>query len=370
MASAARHEPTLVFDTFDVDLVIKVLKQTFFSPFFLFLIPAFFYFQGFSIYHPAVFFSGLYYLAVSAFWLFKFISRIYRNNGSIFFAPPPLDWGEQIVVVTGGSSGIGELLANTLAVRNVTVVVLDVKPIQTENYNITYYPCDVSKWEEVEAVSKKIAEEIGHPTVLINNAGVVQGKLILDLQPEEVKETFDVNVLAHYWTLKAFLPDMIKNKAGHIFTIGSVMGLVGSAQMSDYCASKAAIVALNESLRYELDNRYKTPDIRTTLVLPGHVQTQLFASASLPTSWFYRFFAPSLPPYAVAKAVIKALDERDSSTVRLPFYVNIVPFVPLLPSYLRDFVQYLSHADFVMSTFVKSPRSSSASSATPNEKAT
>lgn len=81
-----------------------------------------------------------------------------------------------------GSSGIGELIANTLAVRNVTVVVLDVKPIVTENCtssqtpnnrinelisfcfyftdNIVYYKCDVSKWEEVEAVSKTIVEEV------------------------------------------------------------------------------------------------------------------------------------------------------------------------------------------------------------------
>ncbi|KAG2038744.1 hypothetical protein BDR03DRAFT_1009495 [Suillus americanus] len=68
-----------------------------------------------------------------------------------------------------------EQLANTLAVRNVTVVVLDIKPIVTENYNIAYYQCDVSKWEEVEAASKKVIEEIGQPTMLVNNAGVVQG---------------------------------------------------------------------------------------------------------------------------------------------------------------------------------------------------
>jgi hypothetical protein len=89
--------------------------------------------------------------------LFKWCSRLYRNQGSLFFAPAPLDWGEQIIVVTGGeftwtafgsdwlirdsrpalgSSGVGELVANTLAVRNVTVVVLDIKPIITENCEI------------------------------------------------------------------------------------------------------------------------------------------------------------------------------------------------------------------------------------------
>ena len=103
---------------------------------------------------------------------------MYRNQGSLFYRPPPLDWSDQIVVVTGGASGVGELLANTLAVRNISVVVLDVKPIVTENSaflsnvflvailtyphpgNISYYKCDVSKWEEIKAVSEKIVNEV------------------------------------------------------------------------------------------------------------------------------------------------------------------------------------------------------------------
>ncbi len=83
-------------------------------------------------------------------------------------------------MISKGASGIGELLANTLAVRNVTVVVLDIKPIVTENSayhlltllaslmplplaNITYYQCDATKWEEVEAVAKKVIEEVSRP---------------------------------------------------------------------------------------------------------------------------------------------------------------------------------------------------------------
>jgi NAD(P)-dependent dehydrogenase (short-subunit alcohol dehydrogenase family) len=152
--------------------------------------------------------------------------------------------------------------------------------------------------------------QVGHPTIIVNNAGVVQGKLILDLTPEDVKQyaprffillswalkrsrnrTFAVNTLAHFWTLKAFLPAMIQANSGHIVsvyshcsdkihrtvckvTVASVLGVLGCAQMSewtisflvktpfntssfvaDYCASKAALVSLNQSLRYELDKR-------------------------------------------------------------------------------------------------------------------
>jgi len=351
--AAADTEVTNVLDNVDIDMVMKVLTQTAFSPFFTFFVPIFYIFQGYSYTSNVVLAPSAYCAAISAFWALKWFSRLYRNQASLFFAPPRLDWAEEIVVITGGSSGIGELLANTLAVRNVTVVVLDVKPIVTENYNIAYYKCDVSKWEEVEAISKQIVEELGHPTMLINNAGVVQGKLLLDLKPEDIQQTFGVNTIAQYYTLKAFLPDMIENKKGHIITMSSVLGLVGSAQMTDYCASKAALVSLHESLRYELDHRYNAPQVRTTLVLPGHTLTPLFSTTRLPENPVYKFFVPSLPPVTIVKAIITALDSQHSQILHLPFYANFAPYLPLLPSYLRDLGQWLAGADYAMEGFQK-----------------
>jgi len=222
-----------IWDSLDIDLFVKVFSHTAFSPFFVMLIPTFYIFQGAKITDNIVIFSALYWVFVASFWAIKWISRLYSNQGNLFYAPRPLEWSEQVVVITGGASGVGELLANTLAVKSVSVVVLDVKPIQTQNYNIAYYKCDVSKWEEVEAVSKKVIEEIGQPTIIINNAGVVQGKLILDLSPEDIQQTFGVNTLAHFWILKAFLPGMIAKKRGHIVTMSSVMGVHGVAQMTD-----------------------------------------------------------------------------------------------------------------------------------------
>lgn len=353
MQILAPADTSPIFDALDVDLVVKVLSQTLFSPFFVFLIPCFYFFQGAKFTDSVFILSAAYYVFVAFFWFGRWYSLLYRNQGSLLYGPGNFNWGDQIVVVTGGSSGIGELLANTLAVKSVSVVVLDVNPIASDNYNITYYKCDVSKWEEVEAVSKKVIEEIGHPTILINNAGVVQGKLIVDLSPEDIKQTFGVNTLAHFWTLKAFLPNMIENKKGHIITMSSVMGLVGAAQMTDYNASKAALVSLNESLRYELDHRYKTPNIRTTLVVPGHTLTPMFSKVTLPRSALYRFFVPSLGPVDIVKSIITALDSRYSKTIYLPFYVHFAPFLVLLPSFGRDFCQWLAGANYAMQGFEK-----------------
>jgi len=251
-----------------------------------------------------------------------------------------------------GASGIGELLASTLAIRNVTVVVLDINSIVSENSNINYYKCDVSKWEEVEAVSEKIIEDVGHPTILVNNAGVVQGKLLVDLTLEDIKQTFDVNVLAHFWILKAFLPRILEQKIGHIVTVSSVTAFSGMVRMADYCASKSALIGLHESLRYELDKVYCAPQIRTTLVTTGFIQTPLFsrstyASKEAPSplpSWLFRFLAPPLASHEVVKAIIAALDMNESTDIKLPFYVHIAGMSRAYPAWVRDILQWVSNS--------------------------
>jgi len=363
----------MYFDTFDIEILVKVFKNTVLSPVFAVFVPMTYFSRG-ATFDSSIFVSStIYLLLVCLLWIFNWSSKTWRNLGG---PGGRLDWGEQIVLITGGASGIGSLLANTLAVRNVVVVVLDVKPIVTENYNITYYECDVSKWSEVERVAKIVQEEIGHPTVIINNAGVVQGKLLVDLTEEDVKQTMNVNVLSHFWTLKAFLPAMIKAKVGHVITMSSVMGLVGAAQMTDYCASKAALVSLNESLRYELDKRYNTPHIRTSLILPGYVHTPMFSRAPalpydfikaeaganaatnvkpappLSAGWF-NFLAPSVPPYVVVKEIITAMDVQESREITLPFFAGFVRLVTLLPTWGRDFFQWMSGADYAMKGFTK-----------------
>jgi len=342
----------LIFDTLDLDLLVKVLSRTVFSPFFTFFIPLLYKAQGANWDDTIVLQSGAWCAFTVVFWLIRFSSQIWRNGGSFLLSPPRFDWGEQIVLITGGASGVGALLANTLAVRNVSVVVLDVKPLITENYNIYSYICDVSNWADLLAARKKIAEEVGNPTVIINNAGVVQGKLLLDLTSEDLQQTFGVNVIAQFLVLKAFLPDMIKQNAGHVITMGSVLGEVGVSQLSDYCASKAALISLNESLRYELDKRYKTPNVRTTLVLPGQIATSMFAGVSFAHSWM-KLVTPVLPAHAVAKAIIAAMDSQFSTTIRLPFYVHLTPWLRLTPSYIRDWFQWVSGADEGMKGFVK-----------------
>lgn len=352
-------EPSLVFDTLDLDLVLKVLNNTAFSPFFCAFIPVMYLAQGMGWEAPVVIPSTIWLAFVTIIWLVQVSSTKWRNG----VRSERVSWEDQIVLITGGASGVGELLANTLAVRNITVIVLDVKVPQFDNDNITFYQCDISQWSAVEKVAKQIVEEIGHPTVIVNNAGVVQGKTLIELEEADVQQTMGVNVLGHFWTLKAFLPEIIKQKTGHIITVSSVMGFGGAARVADYAASKFALVGLHESLRYELDKVYKAPKVRTTLLAPGFIQTPLFSRSgyNAPDSelktplpaWLFKFLAPQLAPHDVVKRIIAVIDVHQSQDIFLPFFVNVARWAPVLPTWGRDLLQWAAGADYTMEGFVK-----------------
>jgi hypothetical protein len=90
-----------------------------------------------------------------------------------------------------------------------------------------------------------------------------------------------------------------------------------------------------------LTSSYRTPKIRTTLVVPGYVTTPLFSHITLPSNAFYKFFVPSIAPVALVKAIITALDEQHSKTIYLPFYTHFAGALALVPSFVRDFAQWV-----------------------------
>ena len=94
---------------------------------------------------------------------------------------------------------------------------------------------------------------------------------------EKIERTFNVNVLAHFWTIKSFLPEMINNKKGHIVTIASLAGHSGTNKLVDYCSSKFANVGMDEALKAELYVQGVSSFIKTTVVCPYYISTGMFA---------------------------------------------------------------------------------------------
>ena len=131
-----------------------------------------------------------------------------------------------------------------------------------------FYKVNLTSSAEIKQAATTVRRDHGHPTVLINNAGVGCGGTILDEPEEKIRLTLEVNALSHFWTVKEFLPSMIKNDHGHIVNIASLASFVAIGELADYACSKAGALAFHESLTQEIKHWYGSRRVRTRLVPP------------------------------------------------------------------------------------------------------
>ncbi|HXX90808.1 MAG TPA: SDR family oxidoreductase [Acidimicrobiales bacterium] len=260
----------------------------------------------------------------------------------------------RIALITGAAAGIGRLLASELARRGATPVLWDLDGDRLAaaldvvravgGGAPSGYVCDVGDRDAVYEAAARVRSEVGDPDVVVNNAGVVSGARLLDLPDEQIRRTFEVNVLAHYWVTKAFLPAMVERNRGHIVTVASAAGLVGVARQTDYSASKHAVVGFDESLRAEL--RQVAPGVMTTVVCPYYVDTGMFEGVRTRVP----FLLPILQPADVARKIADAV-ERDRRSVVLPPAVRLVPILRVLPPRAFDWVMDLLGVNVSMDQF-------------------
>lgn len=188
--------------------------------------------------------------------------------------------------------------------------------------------------------------QLGPPSVLINNAAIVVGKRLLDMDVSEIERSISINLLAHFYTLKTFLPYLAASEfGGTVVTMSSVMGHVGAAQLSDYAAAKAGVTALHKSLTAELKTSH--PAIRTVLVTAGQLSTPLFYGLQTPST----FLAPVVEPVDVAKQIIAAIDDGRSTAIGMPLYARWIDLYNILPWGLQALVRRFSGLDVAMGAF-------------------
>ncbi|KAF2754955.1 NAD(P)-binding protein [Pseudovirgaria hyperparasitica] len=245
-------------------------------------------------------------------------------------------WNEEIAIVTGGCRGIGMLIVDGLVTRGVKVVILDVSdlPARFQSHKqIMYFQCDITKESTVMEVAMNVKDSLGTPTVLVNNAGICGNKTILDTSEEYLHRIFDVNILAHFYTVKAFLPDMLKARKGHIVTIASGAGFITVANMVDYCATKAAALSFHEGLGQELKHRYCVPEVLTTCVHPHWTKTPMlnaFEDSLIATKQFI------LKPETTADAVVKQIISGKSGQLIIPEAFSLASALRGLPHWLQE----------------------------------
>ena len=266
------------------------------------------------------------------------------------------------VLVTGGAQGMGLLIAQGAAARGAHVAVWDVNSGALgdaaarigaaragPNQLVVPEVVDVGDADAVARAAEHLVASFGNVDVLINNAGVVSGKPLTELSPEEVQRTLRVNTAALFWTARAFLPPMIDAGTGHVVTMASAGGLIGVSRLSDYCASKFGAVGFHESLRAEL--RRTAPGVGTSLICPFFVGTGMFAGVRTRFS----FLLPILEPQQVADAVIRAV-EKNRAVVVLPWFVHSLKLLRLLPVRWLDPIASFFGIHVAMDTFSGRPK--------------
>ncbi|QUC17695.1 uncharacterized protein UV8b_01936 [Ustilaginoidea virens] len=323
------HHGFLSRKGFSLDVILRLLRRSALNPSLLFPLVLLARYskkgQDWSILHPkaAKRLSVLFCLAV-----LRRLSAWHSDKTCNNWVDDKYVWSREVVLVTGGADGIGATMVRRFADKGITVVVLDIQPMTFKTSSrVHYYQCDVRSPESVNAVADRVRADVGHPTVLIHNAGVVRGKTILEAEPFDIRYTFDVNSLAHYWITKAFLPNMIARNHGMVVTVSSVAAWAALPGMVDYSASKAAALAFHEGLTDELKFRYNARKVRTVCVHPAHTRTALFSGFKQVNS----FMMPVLQPDTVGEAVVKKVLSGRSGTVVLPEAASVLPWLRALP---------------------------------------
>jgi all-trans-retinol dehydrogenase (NAD+) len=244
----------------------------------------------------------------------------------------------QLVLVTGGAGGIGRLMALGFARRGARVAVWDLheeslRALEAEALKeglfIKTMKSDVADREAVYAQAAALTQELGPLDILINNAGVVSGKTLLETSDEKIISTVNINILSHFWTVKAFLPSMLERNRGHIVTISSAAGLIGVRGLGDYCASKFAVFGFDESLRMEL-RRLKS-GVQTTVVCPFFIDTGMFTGVKTR----FPLLLPILKPDYAASRIVKAVLKGHKRLI-MPRFIYALYLLRLMPVTVLD----------------------------------
>lgn len=189
-----------------------------------------------------------------------------------------MDFTDQIVCITGASSGIGKQLAVDFANRGAKVIGCGrsierlkevLKEVRQTSPASVMMGCDVSDPEQVHGMIGKVLADYGPVDILINNAGIGMRKPFHETDLATIEAIMRINYLGAVHCTHALLPSMIARRSGHIVNISSVAGHIGTLNMAAYCASKFAMNGWSESLYHEL----KPLGVKVSVVCPGPVHT-------------------------------------------------------------------------------------------------
>ena len=190
-------------------------------------------------------------------------------------------WKDKVVFLTGASSGIGEALAIEIAKQGAIVGLLArreemlkelAEKCEVVGGKARVFACDVVDYQAVQKAADDLRKEFGNIDILIANAGIGgNNEETRSLLPEAVKKVIDINLMGAVNSVYAVLPQMLERGSGQLVGISSLAGIRGLPKSAAYCASKAGMTALFESIRLDVQDR----GVAVTIIQPGFINTPL-----------------------------------------------------------------------------------------------
>ena len=185
----------------------------------------------------------------------------------------------QTALITGAGRGIGKTIALKLAECGADIVLADMNPevaevlLEVESFGrkCLTFETDVTDFEAIDAMVKKIIEELGSIHILVNNAGITQDNLFMRMKPEQWAKVIDVNLNGVFNVTKAVIRPMVKQRMGKIINISSVVGFTGNPGQVNYSSTKSALVGFTKSLAREVGAR----GVTVNAVAPGFIDTAM-----------------------------------------------------------------------------------------------
>lgn len=186
-----------------------------------------------------------------------------------------------VALITGGSRGIGSVIAQTLAKDGFNIAICysgneqaaqdTIEACKKYGVQAMYIKADVSEASDVTEMFNQIKELMGPVEVLVNNAGITKDGLLLRMSEDDFDAVLDTNLKGTFLCTKAAIKDMMKARAGKIINITSIVGVQGNVGQANYSASKAGIIGFTKSVARE----YGGKGINVNAVAPGFIQTAM-----------------------------------------------------------------------------------------------
>lgn len=231
----------------------------------------------------------------------------------------------QTAVITGAGSGIGRALAIACAQRGLNVVAADLDEqrldalaaeLASSDGEVLCQPVDVAGRESIESLAELAYQRFGRVELLFNNAGMLRSGLCWETSLAEWQRVIDVNLMSVLHGIQVFVPRMLaQGTAAHIVNTASMAGLLSSPRMGAYSVSKHAVVALSQTLHYELQEQ--GAEIGVSVACPAQIQSNIMqgvADTDETTGQLNEFLrtgvAAGMPAEQLAALMLAAVDEQ------------------------------------------------------------